>query len=91
MREGTEVFTTTDKDRRDRMFEDLRKNGDALEKQVVKFSGVEPVLGSDGQQERTISGVSFPSIFTAINPKLIRLVFRSTWSVAYPKPRGAAL
>ncbi len=71
---GTEVFTTTDKDRRDRMFEDLRKNGGALEKQVVKFSGVEEVPDVD--------------VLTSTG---LRKQYRSTWSVAYPKPRGAAL
>ena len=44
-----EVFTTTDKDRRDQMFEDLRKNGDALERQVVKFSSNEPHPLKSGQ------------------------------------------
>ena len=36
-----EVITTTDKAQRDAMFEDLRKNGNDLEKQVVKFSGAQ--------------------------------------------------
>lgn len=36
-----EIVTTTDKDQRDRLFQDLRRNGNSLEKQVVKFSGWE--------------------------------------------------
>jgi hypothetical protein len=40
-----EIITTTDKAKRDQMFEDLRKNGDNLEKQVVKFSSNEMHVG----------------------------------------------
>jgi hypothetical protein len=36
-----QVFTMIDKDQRDRLFEDLRKNGDANERQAVRFSGNE--------------------------------------------------
>ena len=44
-----EVITTTDKERRDRMYKDLRQNGDELERQVVKFSSVEPHPLKQGQ------------------------------------------
>lgn len=77
-----EVITTIDKDQRDRLFEDLRKNGNELERQVVKFSGVEPVLGLDGKQLHTekqywVSGAKKPAF-------QFRPTFRSNWSVAYP-------
>jgi hypothetical protein len=44
-----EVITTTDKARRDRMYKDLRENGDELERKVVKFSSVEPNPLKQGQ------------------------------------------
>lgn len=68
---GTEVITTTDKDQRDRMFDDLRKNGNRLERQVVKFSGVEMV------EPPTIDNTVDPPIET-------RAKFRSTYSISYP-------
>lgn len=49
MTDNTEIFTMTDKVRRDQMFDDLRKNGDATEKQVVKFSSNEPHPLKQGQ------------------------------------------
>lgn len=36
-----EVITTTDKAKRDEMFQDLKRNGNHMERQVVKFSGVQ--------------------------------------------------
>ncbi len=45
---NTEVVTITDKDARDRMYQDLRRNGDELERQVVKFSGCEQYYMDDG-------------------------------------------
>ena len=57
--DGMEIFTTTDKDRRDQIFENLRLNGDALEKQVVKFSGNEPHPLKSGQFISTWS-VAYP-------------------------------
>ena len=74
---NTEIITTTDKAQRDRLFEDLRKNGNELERQVVKFSGNEFVgdevvknyAGKDHGPEKGRT----------------RLVFQSTWSVAYPR------
>ncbi len=82
-----EVITTTDKDQRDRLFNDLRQNGNDLEKQVVKFSGIEPVLDKDGLQETNIIGyhVTTPNKVRNFCPKPQgRPVWRSTWSVAYP-------
>jgi hypothetical protein len=55
-----EVITTTDKDARDRMFDDLRKNGNKLEKQVVKFSGNESHPLKTGQFISSWS-VAYPS------------------------------
>jgi hypothetical protein len=75
-----EVITTTDKTLRDRMFEDFRQNGNELEKQVVKFSGWEPVMGEDGTQRGR-----FVSYVRVTGKCQWRPLFRSTWSVAYPK------
>ncbi len=78
-----EVITTTDKDQRDRLFEDLRKNGNELEKQVVKFSSNEPVFTSDGKP--TYDGaLRADGTIKAHSRGRSRQVFRSTWSVAYP-------
>ncbi len=44
---NTEVVTTIDKDARDRMYADLRQNGNDLERQVVKFSGCEEYFLDD--------------------------------------------
>jgi hypothetical protein len=62
-----EIITTTDKAKRDQMFQDLRQNGNELERQVVKFSSNEP---DDDLFINTSTGR--------------RLIYRSTWSVAYP-------
>lgn len=80
---NTEVITTHDKDRRDRLFDDLRQNGNALERQVVKFSGVELAPGEDGLPKcravfYRVSGSKYPKA-------QMRWVYRSTWSVAYPR------
>ena len=76
-----EVITTVDKNQRDRLFDDLRRNGNELEKRVVKFSGVEPILGPDGKQDSywkhyRITGHEGEAQF--------RPLWRSNWSVAYP-------
>lgn len=74
-----EVITTTDKAQRDRMFADLRQNGNELERQVVKFSSNEPVLGPDGEPDgywKVYEKTGFPQW---------RPAFVSTWSVAYPR------
>lgn len=74
-----EVITSTDKGARDRLFEDLRKNGNELEKKVVKFSGNEPVMGEDGTPRGR-----FVSYIRVTGKNQWRPLFRSTWSVAYP-------
>ena len=89
MTHNTEVITTTDKVQRDRLFEDLRKNGNELERQVVKFSGNQPVLKEDGTQQFDVRQY-YPTFgkdrFLKFNPKVqIRPEFQSTWSVAYPR------
>lgn len=63
-----EVITTTDKAKRDEMFQDLKRNGNHMERQVVKFSGVESYEGIDATED----GIGWFE------------KFRSTWSVAYP-------
>ena len=56
------VITTTDKDQRDKIFADLRANGDAGEKQAVKFSDVEVIPPVEGGPVgyRTVWGVAHP-------------------------------
>lgn len=67
-----EIITMQDKDKRDAMYQDLRRNGDELEHQVVRFSGYE---------QETIEIISDPG-----TPNLeVRPVYRQTWSVAYPR------
>lgn len=82
-----EVITTTDKDVRNRLFEDLRMNGSELEKQVVKFSGVEPQFCSKGEPLNRV--VQYSALgkggITRYGNAQFRQVYRSTWSVAYPK------
>jgi len=75
-----EVITTTDKDARDRMFEDLRLNGNPAERQAVRFSSYEPVLGELDYQE--IELVWYEK--AAPDQMQVRPVYRSTYSVAYP-------
>ena len=75
-----DVITTTDKDARDRMFEDLRLNGNAAERQAVKFSDCEPVLDEYGLQEYTYVWYQGAKP-DAMQP---RPTFQSTFSVAYP-------
>lgn len=69
-----EVFTTTDKARRDQMFEDLRKSDDPLERQVVKFSSVEPSANDSVMQFNDHGKLTYHG------PKWV-----SNWSVAYPR------
>ena len=76
---NTEIITTTDKAQRDRLFEDLRKNGNELERQVVKFSGNQPVLGPDGKQD------GYWKLYEGVGKPQFRPMFQSTWSVAYPR------
>lgn len=96
-----EVYTMTDKAKRDRMYANFRANGDENERQAVKFSGCEIVLDNSGKPAYTVSGLTreeserFLNIDNKLDPKttkelakLLRPVYRSTWSVAYPSGRG---
>ena len=63
-----EILTMTDKEKRDAMYEDLRKNGDEHERQAVKFSSSEPVMEGSAQKVvngkpvwRTTWSVAYPS------------------------------
>ena len=99
-----EVYTTTDKAKRDELFQALRKSDDPFERQVVKFSGVKPILESNGAPHKII----LPNYagrtevvkrfyeedgetkWTVIRVHARhRLAFRSTWSVAHPKAENA--
>jgi len=86
MKDNTEVLTMADKDKRDRLFEELRKSDDPLERQVVKFSSNE-VTGKSHFVQYTALGKG-----GKVNQgrKQFRPEFRSTWSVAYPKAEEAA-
>lgn len=84
-----EVITTIDKQKRDAMFQELRNSTEANERQVVKFSSVEPVLDSkdsgpepfEGGYRQVVNGqVSFARTPTSV----FRPLYRSNWSVAYP-------
>jgi hypothetical protein len=68
-----EVITTADKDQRDRMYADLRQNGDEFERQVVKFSDCEPT----GEKKVILVGRATKMGF--------RLIYRSIWGLAYPR------
>jgi hypothetical protein len=70
-----ETITTADKDQRDRMYADLRQNGDEFERQVVKFSDCE-LIGEVKKYRRSgqLDG-----------PYEIRSVYRSVWGLAYPR------
>lgn len=63
------VYTTTDKAKRDELFRELCTRGRGVERQAVRFSGVQPVVGEDGQQKIDEKG---------------RPVWQSNWSVAHP-------
>lgn len=82
-----EILTTLDKDVRDRLFEDLRENGNELEKQVVKFSGVEPQFNTGGEPLNRVVHYSALGKGGIIRhgKAQFRQVYQSTWSVAYPK------
>jgi hypothetical protein len=82
-----EVYTMTDKQKRDEMFEDFRKDGSPQERKAVKFSSNEPVLGADG--EPLVLGRSYTATgkggIINFGKTQLRPVYRSTWSVAYPR------
>ena len=71
---NTETMTFPERDARDKVYEDLRKNGDELERQVVRFSDVEPT----GEKKYVLVGKGRER--TEYRP-----VYRSTYSLAYPR------
>jgi len=73
MRNNWEVITTSDKAKRDEMYHDLRENGNSLERQVVKFS--------DCELTDEVELVFYEHGDDAYP----RPVYRSTWSIAYPR------
>lgn len=75
-----EIITTTDKAQRDHIFEQLKTGGNDLEKQVVKFSDCEPVIDPTTNEQE----VHLVWYEKSKNLQL-RPVYRSTWSVGYPK------
>jgi hypothetical protein len=77
--QNTTVVTTTNKAKRDAMFADLRANGNEFERQVVKFSGSQPVLGEAGTQEGRFIFYDKKRLHPQWRP-----LFESTWSVSYP-------
>lgn len=93
-----EVYTMIDKAQRDKLFTEFRASTDPLERQVVKFSGVEsvPVQNTaDYSSGQLIDLVVYTKDgtrqATGTDPeklKQFRPRFRSTWSVAYPTGRG---
>lgn len=76
-----EVYTLTDRARRDELFRDYRINGTPNERQVVKFSGVEPVMEGGEQKVAEVR-------YSPTGRIQKRFVWRSTWSVAYPMERA---
>jgi hypothetical protein len=68
-KDNFEVYTSADKDRRDRLFEELRAHGNAEERQAVKFSGVEAHPAIPGAYRSTWS-VAHPR--EGEKPKVIR-------------------
>jgi hypothetical protein len=72
-----EVFTMTDKKKRDELFEDFRKDGSPQERRAVKFSSNEPT-GEVREVQYWLTGSKHPQV-------QLRPVYRSTWTVAYPR------
>lgn len=72
--DNMEILTTVDKSKRDRMYELLRISGDKLERKVVRFSSMQPVL-----QEK-MSGTVIEKLDGKDRP-----MYEQTWSVAYPR------
>jgi hypothetical protein len=70
---NTEIMTFPDKDARNRVYEDLRIHGDEFERQVVRFSDCEPT----GEKRVVLAGRG--------NRVGFRIVYRSTYSIAYPR------
>lgn len=73
MRNNFETITTADKAKRDAMYEELRASDNQQERQVVKFSDCE------------LTGETELVFYENGAEGYTRPVYRSTWSVAYPK------
>jgi hypothetical protein len=71
---NTEVITMQDKAARDKMYADLRANGDELERQVVRFSSYELYVPDDA----AIGAGSINEVYANCR-------YRQTWSIAYPR------
>jgi len=78
-----EVLTMVDKSKRDEIYRQLRESDDLLERQVVKFSGNQPMLDE--------SGLPVVLVYSNSRSKAkakrfqVRPQFISNWSVAYPR------
>ena len=90
------IYTTIDKAKRDELFHELRTRGRGVERQAVKFSGVQPVLDSEGKQavrrvvktKRFIRTQKFDGVKGTVSAlsaveQFIPL-WQSNWSVAHP-------
>ena len=67
---GFEIIETTDKDKRDDIFDRLRTTGEDNERQAVRFSSVRPVMAGESEFALDDKG---------------RVRYESVWSVAYPR------
>src|SRR5258708_5098520 len=81
-----EVIMTDDKAKRDAMFDDLRKNGNELERKVVKFSGSR-FTGAyrNGRLGRPVTVTLGGTVLRPRERGEFIPVSVSTWSVAYPR------
>jgi hypothetical protein len=71
------VLTTANKEKRNELFRALRISDVENERAVVRFSGIEPVVDSEGKQ--IIDTVQYSST----GKKQFRPRWQSNWSVAY--------
>jgi hypothetical protein len=78
-----DVITTTDKAKRDEIFAQMRASDDPLERASVKFSGNEPT----GELREVRYTATRKGGGTNHGRIQIRPVYRSTWSVATPRPK----
>lgn len=88
------VYTTFDKERRNELWHELRTRGRGVERQAVRFSGVEQI----GVKEivvihkRWIKFDDGKYVMVPLEKIESRPVYRSTWSVSHPAeietPRG---
>ena len=84
-----EVITTTDKEKRDSIYRELRYTGNELERKAVRFSGAEPVMDeSMGSLSQLVEVIQYTATGKGGKVNLGKKQYRprwiSTWSVAYP-------